>query len=224
MNTTKKYVQNRLNAADIKINGDRPFDIQVKDERFYNRILLNGSLGLGEAYMDGWWDCPQLDEFFNRIFKIAPYEKTQRFKNIGLIIKSAFSNMQSGSKSSKVVNKHYDLGNELFKNTLDKRLLYTCAYWKDADNLDAAQEAKLDLICRKLNLKPGQKVLDIGCGWGALICHAARSYGVTAHGITLSEQQLQYTRQRIKKHMRCGRRRSSHLQLAQCKFSKYFRL
>ena len=192
MGTAKKYVQNRLNAADIKINGDRSFDIQVKDERFYNRILLNGSLGLGEAYMDGWWDCPQLDEFFNRIFKIAPYEKTQRFKNIGLIIKSAFSNMQSGSKSSEVVNKHYDLGNELFKNTLDKRLLYTCAYWKDADNLDEAQEAKLDLICRKLRLKPGQKVLDIGCGWGGFEKYAAEKYEVSVVGISMSKKQIEF--------------------------------
>ena len=192
MSAAKKYVQNRFNAADIEINGDRPFDIQVKDEKFYDRILLNGSLGLGEAYMDGWWECPQLDEFFNRILKITPNEKTRRLKNIGLMIKSAISNMQSGSKSSEVVNKHYDLGNELFKNTLDKRLLYTCAYWKDAENLDEAQEAKLDLICRKLNLKPGQKVLDIGCGWGGFEKYAAEKYEVSVVGISMSKKQIKF--------------------------------
>jgi len=192
MSAAKKYVQNRFNAVDIEINGDRPFDIQVKDEKFYDKILLNGSLGLGEAYMDGWWDCQQLDEFFNRILKITPNEKTQRFKDIGLIIKSVISNILSGSIFSEVVNKHYDLGNELFINMLDKGLLYTCAYWKDAENLDQAQEAKLDLICRKLKLQPGQKVLDIGCGWGGFEKYAAEKYGVSVVGISMSKKQIEF--------------------------------
>ena len=191
MGAAKKYVKNRLNDANIEINGDRPFDIQVKDERFYNRILLNGSLGLGEAYMDGWWECAQLDEFFNRMLQIAPYEKPRKFKEIWLNLKAAISNMQSGSKSSEVINKHYDLGNELFKNMLDKRMVYTCGYWKDAGNLDDAQEAKLDLVCRKLNLKPGQHILDIGCGWGSFAKYAAEKYKVSVLGINISERQIE---------------------------------
>ena len=192
MDSAKKYVQDRFNSADIIINGNRPFDIQVKDERFYNRILLNGALGLGEAYMDSWWDCPQLDEFINRLLKITPNEKTRKFKEFGLIIKAVISNMLSGVKSSESVNKHYDLGNELFKNTLDKRMLYTCGYWKDADNLDDAQEAKLDLICRKLNLKPGQNILDIGCGWGSFEKFASERYEVNVVGISKSKKQIEY--------------------------------
>ena len=189
MRTAKKYVQSRLDPADIKLNGDRPFDMQVIDERTYSRILLNGSLGLGEAYMDGLWECPQLDEFFNRIFKIASYEKAKRFKEFWLILKSTFANMQFGSRSSDVVKTHYDLGNDLFINMLDKRMVYTCGYWKNAENLDEAQEAKLDLICRKLSLQPGQRILDIGCGWGSFAKYAAEKYGVSVIGITISKKQ-----------------------------------
>lgn len=190
MNTAKRYVQNRLKAAGIKINGDRPFDMQVKDERTYNKILLSGTIGVGESYMDGWWECRQLDEFFNRIFKIAPYEKAKRIKEYWLILKAALTNMQFGSRSSEVVKTHYDLGNDLFINMLDKRMVYTCGYWKNAENLDEAQEAKLDLICKKLNFQPGQKILDIGCGWGSFAKYAAEKYDVSVVGITISKKQL----------------------------------
>ncbi len=190
ISTAKKYVQNRLNSADIIINGNRPFDIQVKDERFYHRVLLNGSLGLGEAYMDGWWECQRLDEFFNKLLGITPYEKARRFKEFGLIVRAAISNMQTGLRSSEVVKKHYDIGNELYKNMLDKRMVYTCAYWKNAENLDEAQEAKLDLICRKLDLQPGQYILDIGCGWGSFAKYAAEKYGVSVVGISISKKQI----------------------------------
>ena len=191
MDSPKRYLENRLNSADILINGDRPFDMQVNDDRVFNRVLLNGSLGLGEAYMDGWWECRQLDEFFNRIFGITPNENVRRVKEFGLIIRAAISNMQSGAKSSEVVDKHYDIGNELFKYMLDKRMVYTCADWKNADNLGEAQEAKLDLICRKLNLKPGQKILDIGCGWGSFAKYASEKYEVSVVGITISKKQFE---------------------------------
>lgn len=191
MESAKKFLQNRLIPADITINGDRPFDMQINDERFYNRFLLNGPLGLGESYMDGWWDCKQLDEFFNRILRITPHENARRIREIALVAKAALSNMQSGSRSSDVVTKHYDIGNELFKNMLDKRMVYTCAYWKESQNLDEAQEAKLDLICRKINLQPGQKILDIGCGWGSFAKYAAEKYGVNIVGITISKKQIE---------------------------------
>ena len=194
MNIAKTYLHNRLQLADISINGNRPFDMQVRDERLYSRILFNGSLGLGEAYMDGWWECQQLDEFFNRLLGITANEKARRFKEFGLILKAAVSNMQIGLRSSKVVEKHYDIGNTLFKYMLDKRMVYTCAYWKNAQNLDDAQEAKLDLICKKLNLKPGQKILDIGCGWGSFAKYASEKYEVRVVGITISEKQCELAR------------------------------
>ena len=191
MDSAKIFLQNRLDPADITIDGDRPFDMQIKDERFYNRFLLNGSLGLGEAYMDGWWECRKLDEFFNRILRITPHEKTRRIKEFALVARAAISNMQSGSRSSEVVNKHYNIGNDLFKNMLDKRMVYTCAYWENTQNLDDAQEAKLDLICKKINMQPGQKILDIGCGFGSFAKYAAEEYDVKVVGITISKKQLE---------------------------------
>ncbi len=95
---------------------------------------------------------------------------------------------------------HYDIGNDFYKLWLDRRMVYSCAYFHSADDsLDAAQEAKLDLICRKLRLKPGERLLDIGCGWGGLIIYAAEHYGVDATGITLSENQAALARERIEK-------------------------
>ncbi|HEY1951399.1 MAG TPA: cyclopropane-fatty-acyl-phospholipid synthase family protein [Gemmatimonadaceae bacterium] len=93
---------------------------------------------------------------------------------------------------------HYDVGNSFYKLWLDKRMVYSCAYFRSpTDTLDDAQEAKLDLICRKLRLKPGERLLDIGCGWGGLIMHAAKNYGVDATGITLSENQAKLAKERI---------------------------
>ena len=94
-----------------------------------------------------------------------------------------------------VGKEHYDVGNDLFIKMLDKRMTYSCAYWKDASTLDQAQEAKLDLICRKLYLKPGMKILDIGCGWGSFAKYAAEKYGVNVVGITISQQQLDLAKQ-----------------------------
>ena len=93
-------------------------------------------------------------------------------------------------RDAAAIHYHYDVGNEFYKLWLDQRMVYSCAYFRSADDsLDAAQEAKLDLICRKLRLKPGERLLDIGCGWGGLIMYAAEHYGVDATGITLSENQ-----------------------------------
>ena len=191
MDIFKKYVQKRLSLNGIKINGDRPFDLQVKDDRFYRKVFLKGSLGLGESYMDGWWDCSLLDEFINRLLKITPYEKPRKLNEILLKFKSGILNMQSGLKSKEVADKHYNLGNELFKNMLDKRMVYTCGYWDNAGNLNDAQEAKLDLVCRKIDLKSGQHILDIGCGFGSFAKYAAENYGVNVVGINISHKQIE---------------------------------
>jgi cyclopropane-fatty-acyl-phospholipid synthase len=193
MNTSKlkDTAQKILDLAEIKINGTNPWDIQVKNEKFYSRVLNQGSLGLGESYMDGWWDCPQLDEFFNRLLlaKIDRKIKGDWKLLVNLIFWRIF-NQQSKSRAFEIGEKHYDIGNDLYQIMLDKRLVYTCAYWHNADNLDQAQENKLDLVCKKIGLQSGQKVLDIGCGWGSFARFAAEKYGAKVVGITVSQEQV----------------------------------
>ncbi len=194
----KQVVQNLLKHADVKINGNRPWDIKVKDKRFYKRVLAEGSLGLGESYMDGWWECKRLDEFFNKILKVKLNEKVRGIKTASLLLKSKVLNLQSKSRAYIVGKKHYDIGNDLYKKMLDKRLTYSCGYWRKAKNLDQAQEAKFDLICRKINLKPGQKILDIGCGWGSFAKYAAEKYKVKVVGITISKEQVKLAKELCK--------------------------
>lgn len=188
MSTLQSKAQKLLEPADIKINGSRPWDITVHDSRFFARVLKHGSLGLGEAYMDGWWDVPKLDEFFARLLYVYP-NQTPLKDNPLFLLASHFLNRQSKTRAFQVGEEHYDLGNDLYRAMLDPRLVYTCAYWKNAKNLDEAQEAKLDLICRKLDLKAGQTVLDIGCGWGSFLKYAAEKYGIRGVGTTVSKEQ-----------------------------------
>jgi cyclopropane-fatty-acyl-phospholipid synthase len=103
--------------------------------------------------------------------------------------------LQSKSRAKQVAYKHYDLDNDLFRVMLDKRMIYSCGYWRNASTLEEAQVAKLDLICKKLQLKPGLRLLDIGCGWGGLAKFAAEKYGVSVLGITISQQQAAYARE-----------------------------
>ena len=190
MKSEKKIIEAMLKKAGITINGSNDYDIQVHNENVYGRILQQGSLGLGESYMDGWWDCARLDKFFHRVLA-TDLEKDIRY-NWEILLKLARQrvlNVGRKSKAFDVGEKHYDIGNDLYRVMLDKRLTYTCGYWREADNLDEAQEAKLDLICRKIDLKSGQRVLDIGSGWGSFVGYAAEKYGVTAVGITVSKEQ-----------------------------------
>ncbi|MFO0754782.1 MAG: cyclopropane fatty acyl phospholipid synthase [Thermodesulfovibrionales bacterium] len=189
----KCLVEEILFPLDVRINGDRPWDIKVLDERLYQRVINSGSLGLGEAYMDGWWECESLDEFFSRILPSDPEKRLK--KNLKLIFPTLHArvrNLGSKARAFQVGERHYDLGNELYRNMLDERMVYSCAYWKDARNLGEAQEAKLDLICRKLGLKAGQKLLDIGCGWGSLARYAAEKYGAEVVGVTVSQKQKEW--------------------------------
>ncbi len=193
---TKKIVQKILSSACITIDGDQPWDIRVKNEAFYSRVLRDGSLGLGESYMDGWWDCGSLDQFFSRLIPAEP-EKQVR-KNWRLLVPALTAllvNRGCRSRAFLVGERHYDIGNELYRSMLDRSMAYSCAYWKDADNLHDAQEAKLELICRKLGLRTGDRVLDIGCGWGSFARYAAENYGVSVVGITVSREQMKYGRE-----------------------------
>jgi len=198
MNREKSIIQEMLKLADIQIDGPNPWDIQIHEEKFYPRILSDAVLGLGESYMDGWWDCDDINEFIYRIITANLEQKISPLKFLIPVVKSKIINLQTKLKDARDVGYHYNLGNILFQNMLDKRMAYSCAYWKDSDDLDAAQEAKLDLVCKKINLKSGMTLLDIGCGWGSLIKFASERYEVKSVGITLSEEQFNLGRELCK--------------------------
>lgn len=189
MSVSKKVLTELFQMAGVQVNGPNPWDPQVHDDRFFPHVVKLKNMGLGEAYMDGWWSCAQLDEFIHRILSAHLDEKLkQNWRLLLKMLPAHVFNLQK-SRAFEVGEKHYDTGNDLFEIMLDKRLTYTCAYWKNTCNLDDAQEAKLDLVCRKIGLKPGQTVLDIGCGWGSFAKFAAEHYGVSMVGITVSKEQ-----------------------------------
>jgi len=189
---SEQIVRSLLEKTGVIINGSAVYDMQVRNEALYDRILAKGSLGLGEAYIDGWWDVERLDEFFYRILK-ANLRSSIRL-NMGLIWSSLRSRVTNLAlqKPFEVGERHYDAGNDLFRRMLDRRLTYSCGYWAEADTLDAAQEAKLDLVCRKVHLKKDEQVLDIGCGWGSFLTYASEKYDVWGTGLTISAEQQKY--------------------------------
>lgn len=194
INMNNKYqslVKELLSLANIEINGKNPWDLQVHDDRFYKRAVTEVELGLGESYMDNWWDVQKLDEMIFRIIRADLQNKVKRNLKVALQLAGFYLiNMQARRRAFIIGERHYDLGNDLFQNMLDKRMNYSCAYWKNATNLDEAQENKLDLICKKIYLKPGMRVLDIGCGWGAFGKYAAEKYGAEVVGVTVSKEQV----------------------------------
>lgn len=192
-------MEKMLAEADIRINGNRPWDIKVRDERFFRAVLRGGSLAFGEGYMRGQWDSDAIDELICRIFEHDLASKVDFTPaNIALYLGALVWNSGRKAKAFEIGQKHYDIGNDLFERMLDKRMTYTCGYWKSAKDLDGAQEAKLDLVCRKLGLKSGQTVLDIGCGWGSFMKFAAEKYGAHVTGITVSKEQVALGRERCK--------------------------
>jgi len=183
-----------LAGADVQLGGDRPWDMQLHRSEAADRILARASLGLGESYMDGDWDAEELDEFMSRILRARLDEKVKSPQLVWHILRTRLLNLQNLRRAWQVGEVHYDLGNDFFESMLDARMAYTCGYWADADDLDAAQEAKLDLVCRKLGLERGMRLLDIGCGWGSLMKFAAERYGVRCVGLTISRQQAEHGR------------------------------
>jgi cyclopropane-fatty-acyl-phospholipid synthase len=185
-----------LATIDIEIDGSRPWDIKVYNPDLYKSILFNGTLGFGESYMKGWFDCDRLDLFFEKILRSGIYNEIGGVPLFFGKMKSKLRNLQSISRAFQVAERHYDIGNDLFSLMLDKTMMYTCGYWtKDVSTLEESQLAKLDLVAKKLDLKPGMKVLDIGCGWGGAAKHFANNYGVTVVGITISKEQIEYAKQ-----------------------------
>lgn len=195
--TPESVVRQLFDHAGVTIGGSAPGDIEVHDDRFYERLLRDKSIGLGEAYMDGWWDAEQLDVFIDKVLRADLKRKiagSWRLKLLGA--QALLFNRQGLDKARESIAVHYDIGNDLYERMLDSRMVYTCGYWKDADDLESAQVAKLDLVCRKVGLKPGMRVLDLGCGWGGFALYAAKEYGCEVVGITVSRAQAELGQRR----------------------------
>ena len=182
-----------LGRAGITVGGHQPWDLQIHDDRVWSRILRDGTLGAGEAYEDGWWDAPALDQFIDRILRVK-FEDALRdnWMLVAHAVRARLLNLQSITRSFNNGQRHYDIGNDLYEAMLGGRLLYTCAYWDNAKTLDEAQDAKLDLVCRKVGLRPGMRVLDLGCGWGGFAAFAAERYHVSVTGLTVSQEQVKW--------------------------------
>ena len=194
----KKRVQRLLDPADVRLDGERPWDIQVHEDGFYSRALTHGSLGLGESYMEGWWDSRALATTMHRLLTAQVDRYVLTFDDLRIALHAALVNLQRPRRAFEVGERHYDLGNDLYAAMLGERMVYSCGYWREASDLDSAQEAKLDLVCRKLQLRPGMRVLDIGCGWGEALKFAAERYGVSGVGVTISNNQVDYARERCR--------------------------
>jgi cyclopropane-fatty-acyl-phospholipid synthase len=210
MAACRQVLTHLLAEADVEIDGRNPWDIRIKDNRMFREILLRKNLALGEGYMRGWWDCERVDEFICRVLKSGAADQVRGcWRLIAKSLPSLLLNLQTPSRSRIVARRHYDLGNDLFQAFLDPYLQYSCAYFKDMDEPDfetapnqavrrdlaSAQRAKLRMICDKLCLGPGQRLLDIGCGWGGLARFAAEEYGCSVVGVNISRNQIEFARE-----------------------------
>lgn len=192
----RKAIEALLRECGVRINGNDPWDIRVFDEHFFARVLREGSLGFGESYMERWWDVEDLEELVYRLLSARLDERVWTWHDVLAYCSAALFNRQRPARAFTVGERHYDLGNDLYECMLDSRMIYSCGYWQGARNLDEAQRAKLDLVFQKLELKPGQRVLDVGCGWGGALEYAAKQYGVEGVGVTVSREQAAHARQR----------------------------
>ncbi len=189
---TERIFRDAFAKAGIEVNGNRTWDIQVHDARFYDRVLASGTLGFGESYMDGWWDAERVDELIAKILSGNLEQKVGI--NPAVIwhyLRARIINLQK-RHAFEVGERHYDIGNDLYAAMLGERLVYSCGYWNNATTLDEAQEAKLDLVCRKIGLEKGQHILDIGSGWGSFLRFAAERYDASGTGLTVSRAQKAY--------------------------------
>lgn len=212
----KKLIQAMLEQAGISINGSQPWDIQVHNESIYHRLMTQGELALGEAYMDRWWDCERLDMLITRLLEARLDENLRipwHFRLSSFLARGL--NLQGKMRAKQSIHHHYDIGNSLFKAMLDENMIYSCAYFRQATSLHEAQLAKLELVCQKLQLKPGMKILDIGCGWGGFARYAASQHGVEVVGITLSQQQYQLARENCQ-HLDVDIRLQDYRELSGC--------
>jgi cyclopropane-fatty-acyl-phospholipid synthase len=202
MAIAETFVRNIFNNAGIAVNGKNPWDIVVHNPRFYSRVLSQGSLGLGHSYMDSWWDCERLDQFFALLLR-RPLPWIAKLNPVAVkhFLSLMFMDAAPKKKAFLVGEKHYDLGNDFFEVILPE-MLYSCPYYRglprDVEHLPEAQIAKIDLICRKIDPRYGQRILDVGCGWGTQAYYLATEYGAEVVGLTVSEEQAIYAREKCK--------------------------
>ena len=197
----KELLQKILDEAQVRIDGKSPHDIRVRDPAVYDRVFSSWSLGFGEAYMDGQWECDRLDELLYRLLRVDLGNRVRgaaRLQVFYSVLRARLLNLQSRRRAFRVAEQHYDIGNDVFEAMLDERMIYSCGYWQHAASLDEAQEHKLDMICRKLELQPGERLLDIGCGWGGLAAFAAQRYGVEVVGVTISGEQQKLAQEKCR--------------------------
>jgi cyclopropane-fatty-acyl-phospholipid synthase len=192
--SAESFFRDLLAEADVRINGDRAWDLQVRDPRAYDRVLRDGSIGFGEAFMEGWLDCERVDQMAERAYRADLSRKVDMRTAVFDAFKSRINPFGSRARSYEIGRKHYDVGNDLFEIMLDEYMMYSCGYWKRAEDLVQAQQDKLAITCRKLMLEPGMRLLDIGCGWGGLARYAAEHHGVGVVGVTVSREQLELGR------------------------------
>ncbi len=196
-NRTRTFVLGLLDSAGVELDGPAPGDIQVHDDRFYERVVRDRELGMGESYQDGWWSAERPDELLARIMAadLRAAVKPSR-ELLSITLRARLINHQTVRRAARNASAHYDIGNDLYERMLDKRMIYSCGYWRHVEDLDAAQEAKLELICAKLGLEPGMRLLDIGCGWGGLAQYAAERHGARVTGISPAIEQVKVATQR----------------------------
>ncbi len=195
--SAQRIITSLLKTADVRIGGTRAEDIVVRNPGFYDRVLSDRELGLGESYMEGWWECGAIDVALTKVLNAELRRQIRPSLSLLFhVVRSKVINAQTRAKATVNARYHYNIGNDLYERMLDPELVYSCAYWKDASDLATAQRAKFDLICRKLHLQPGMTLLDVGCGWGGFLCHAVRNHGVIGYGISPAENQIQLARKR----------------------------
>ena len=196
MSAARQRVESLLSHAGVRVNGDGPVDVRVSDARFFDRVLGAGLLGLGESYMNGWWDTDDLQGLLRRLIDARLGGQIRALGDGWLWLAARLHNRQDARRAFTVGERHYDLGDDLYEAMLGPDMLYSCGYWRAADDLHAAQDAKLDLIFRKLGLTSGMHVLDIGCGWGEALRRASREHGASGVGVTISREQAAHARAR----------------------------
>jgi len=197
--SAETFVRAVFESAGVRVGGTARHDLQVYDRRFYARVLAEGNLGMGETYMDGLWDSPAVDEMLFRLIRSGLYDRARvGARGRLLLLRARLFNLQSLRRAFEVGERHYDVGNDLFEAMLDARMTYSCGYWRNVRTLDEAQCAKLDLVCRKIGLKPGRRALDLGCGWGSFARYAAEVYGAEVTGVTVSRAQAAWAAERCR--------------------------
>jgi len=190
----KRIITDLFSQAGVTLDGSNPWDIQLHDDRFY-RSAMRGSLGFGESYMEGIWDVDSIDALFRRIIRMnITRSSLVSINRLYLNIKSRLTNLQTRLGSLAIAETHYDLDHRLYELFLGPYNQYTCCFFNKAQTLPEAEIEKLEMICDKLDLREGDKVLDIGCGWGGFARYAAETRGCRVTGVSISKEQIAYAR------------------------------